>query len=164
MDKEGAQVTIYMADNGLVELVVGKAADDAIAGGLNLDIQQLFALLGEPSWVYPWGCDPSRSCACDPSHTLLSYLDYPPVLPSVDLLYPNRGASYNFSVVPEDSGCVCPYMKLNTFVYFAPVSSPAEYVKIITGPPYHEDRVKEYHFIPWHGLGPGYARTNPELP
>jgi hypothetical protein len=94
------------------------------------------------------------SCACDAQHLLIPYVHVPEPQLYIVLVY-KSGARFTFAVPPKDIGCICPYMKLDVFLYFPPVSSLAEYQEV-TG-----STVAEDSFVPWHGFGAGYAGTQP---
>ncbi len=142
-------VEIYL-ENGYVELVDGEIRFD-------YNVQQLFDLIGEPTWVR---CPPhnrDEGCNCDPNHLRT---------PATSTYGAFHAENYTFLVYEEgmafdvdphvDLGCVCPYQKLYNFQYFRPISSPSEYSALLERVYSDIAPISDEDYADWRGFGRGY--------
>ncbi len=143
------QVEIYLK-NGYVELI-----DEWI--GFDYTVEQLFDLVGEPTWVR---CPPhnrDEECSCDPTHLRT---------PVTNTYGAYHAENYTFLVYKEgmafdvdayvDLGCVCPYQRLYRFQYFRPISSVSEYSALLERVYSEIAPISDEDYVDWHGFGRGY--------
>lgn len=128
--------TVYIFfKNGIIEEIYGNVA-------FYFDLQQLIRLMGAPTCV--WAHRPYNvpTCNCEAAHATTPS---PGGLHDPDLYisfyYPEKGAMFSAEALPQEPGCICPYMRIVSFSYAPPSNG-----EIPEG------------FVPWPGFGPVYGK------
>jgi len=166
IDSHGNTIGIEEGEDGKAGFIIGEANTHLYGGELDLNIQQLVDLVGEPQWVFSHALSEAwPACICDAAPSPTPYPHIAENTKGVELAYLEKGAAFVFEVPPEDIGCICPQMKLVSFWYFPPATTMAEYVAILkkynTYSHAPTDLIEKQQYVPWQGFGPKYSGENP---
>lgn len=132
-------VVVSVIEDGLVSSISGDV-------GFDFTAQELFDLIGEPTFAYA-----VTGAGCTSCEPVGGVFDIP-----IHLLYPQLGAWFLLLIGDARAGCVCPDARVIAFEYFPPMTVE-EAIDYLANVRYQERVTQESDLIRWHGFGSGYA-------